>query len=933
MPTRRPPDAGTTRASDDLLTRVAEANRTDPREAMRLVRRALAEEGAGRDAASRGRRARLLRYLGHARRALNDFPGALADYRAARAAFRALGDRHEEAITTIGQVSALFYRGRHAEALAAAREGRAILVRLGDALRVARLDVNTGNIHHRLDRPLEALAWYDRARKSLRRLGDASDLALVELNRGNALTQLGRLDEAREAYRAARDEFAGRGQELATAEADYGLAYLLFVENRFTEALEAFDDLKPRLDRLGERRLSALTDMDAAETYLRLNLWEEAEIRAERAGRTFRLLAMRYEEARSGAFLGTALFQLGRRARAMTAWRRAATLFEREGNRTWQGLLLLVMARAERHLGRRRAARTLVRRAIGRLKPPAPPVAAAEARYLDGVLAAELAATPAARAAARRTLAEASAAAKRLGAEWLRRDAEEALGELARRDGRPKEARRHLTVAVESGERLRALIAGDDVRAAFFRDRSHPYLTLARLELEAGRLDEAYAWIERGRARSLLADVGRLPRRRPADVAGADRSAELESILRRLATHYQPGQALEAGQRPAAGAARLPDRLRRHLESRAETLMNRLYIGGTGSPPRARGAASGSMAATDRPILRPDEALVSWFETDGVLSAFVETADGLSLASDLASVEVVAGAAERLRWQWGRFRLGSDHFERHRRLLTEDAVEDLSLLHSLLFEPLSAAASRTRWIVVPGPAMADLPFAAFHDGRRFAVEARELVVTPARAVLAMCRGRLARRGTGTLLLGQTGPGTPEVGAELEAVRRAATDAVDVLSGPEATVANLVRLAPGRRVLHLASHGFFHAERPRLSGIRLADRWLYANDVAGQSLEAELVVLSACQSGTSMVFGGDEWMGLPRAFLKSGAARVLASLWDVDDRATRELMSRFAAEWSKPGTLPATALARAQRELLRDDRHPYFWAGFELLGAP
>lgn len=914
--------------TEDLLRRVAIANRTNPADAIRLVRQALLSARPARDAKGRRLRAQLTRYRGHARRALNDFPGALSDYRQALRAFESLGDWHEAAITRIGQVSALFYRGRHEEALEAAEAGRAILTRLGDRLRLARLDTNTGNIFHRLDQPTEALAWYERARRAFRRVGDAADLALVELNRGNVLVQLGRIDEARAAYGTARVEFAGRGLDLAVAEADYGLAYLLFVENRFTDALEAFEALRPQLDRLGERRLAALCDMDSAETYIRLNLWEEAVVRAERAGRLFRALEMRYEEARSGAFLGMAQFQLGRRVPALGAWRRSATLFEREGNQTWRGLVLLFMARAERHRGRRTEALHLVERAQPLLAPPAPRVAAAETSFLLGVISAELAGTARARSAARVLLQSASRTARKLGADWLHRDAEEALGELARVDGRPTAARRHLVSAVDAGERLRSLIAGDEFQAAFFRDRSHPYLTLARLELESGRLDEAYAWIERGRARSLLSDVGRLPRRAKPSAAGMrDRAVELEAVLRRLATHYQPGQALHAGQRPAAGAARLPDQLRRHLESRAETLMDRIY-------PVARALGSKPNAAdTMRPLLTPDEALISYFESDGVLSAFVETTEGLSLTTDIASVDVVAGVAERLRWQWERFRLGGGHFERHGRLLLEDAIEDLGLLHSLLVAPLGKAAGKGRWIIIPGPAMADLPFAAIHDGRHFLVESHELVVTPGRAVLSMCRARLARRGSGTLLVGQTGPGTPEVEAELRAIRRIAPKPVQVLGGSEATVANVRRQAGNARVLHLASHGFFHGERPRLSGIRLADRWLHANDIAGSSLTAELVVLSACQSGTSMVYGGDEWMGLPRAFLKSGAARVLASLWDVDDRATRQLMTRFTREWAQPGVLPAQALARAQRALLRTNRHPYFWAGFELLGAP
>ena len=251
---RRPGgEAGGAGPDDSLINRVAEANRTDPRESLRLITRAIAAEPVVRDPESRRRRAILLRYRAHARRALNDFAGSLADYRAAARVFEALGERHEAAITVIGQVSALFYRGRHEEALEAGGRGGAVLAKLGDRLRVARLDTNTGNILHRLDRPASALEWYERARRTFDRIGEPDDLALVEINRGNVLVQLGRLDEARNAYASARSRFAGCGQELAVAEADYGLAYLLFVENRFTDALEAFDDLAPRLARLDRK--------------------------------------------------------------------------------------------------------------------------------------------------------------------------------------------------------------------------------------------------------------------------------------------------------------------------------------------------------------------------------------------------------------------------------------------------------------------------------------------------------------------------------------------------------------------------------------------------------------------------------------------------------------------------------------------------------
>jgi CHAT domain-containing protein/tetratricopeptide (TPR) repeat protein len=933
------PSSPTRVDTEALLRQVDDATRTDPRAALRLVERALAARPDGKARSARLVRARLLRYRAHARRALNDFAGSLADYRRALSLFEKLDEEHEAAITRIGQVAALFYRGRHDDALEAARAARAVFVRRGDALRTARLDTNTGNIFHRLDRPGEALKWYDRARRTFRRLRDADGVALAEFNRGNVLVLLGRIDEARTAYESARDRFRERGHTLGVAEADYGLAYLLTVEHRLTDALEAFEELGPRLERLQERRLSALCEMDSAETYLRLNLWEESVDRAERAARTFRALDMRYEEARATTFAGVGLQRLGRSERALAAWRRATLLFRREGNRTWEGQIALFASKAERSRGRRGPAQRRALEARRLLAPPAPPGLAAEADWLLGVLALESAAGAPGRRRARRLLTGAGRVARRLGDAALLRDVEESLGELARGEGRPAVARRHLLAAVEAGEHLRGLISGDEFHAAFFRDRSHPYLSLARLALDGGRVGEAYEWIERGRARALLENIDRRPRaarsnrgggpgrRRTAPPSGAPRDREeLEAILRRLAADYQPIATAQAGRRPSGATGRLPESLRTHLEGRADRLLTRLY-------PALRGGGSAISRRDDTTTPASNEALLSYFESDGALHAFVETADGLSLTTDLAAVTDVARLVERLEWQWGRFRLGAERFERHARLLRNDIVEDLRLLHDLLVAPLVQAGSRDTWIVVPTRTLAPVPFAALHDGRGFLVESRRLAVVPGRAVLNMCRARTRRSGSGTLLVGLPGPGTPEVAPEMTAVARHARRPLTTLRGADATVAAFLDAAPGRRVVHLATHGFFHQDRPRLSGVRLADRWLHAADVERLDLAADLVVLSACQSGTSLVMGGDEWMGLPRAFLKAGAARVLAGLWDVDDRATRRLMSRFSAEFARPGATAAGALARAQRALLRKESHPYFWAGFQLLGAP
>ena len=99
------------------------------------------------------------------------------------------------------------------------------------------------------------------------------------------------------------------------------------------------------------------------------------------------------------------------------------------------------------------------------------------------------------------------------------------------------------------------------------------------------------------------------------------------------------------------------------------------------------------------------------------------------------------------------------------------------------------------------------------------------------------------------------------------------------------------------------------------------------------LDANLVVLSACQTALGKEIRGEGLVGLARAFMYAGAPRVVASLWQVNDVATAELMRRFYRGMLHDKLRPAAALRAAQTEIARDPRwtSPYFWAGFALQG--
>ena len=145
-----------------------------------------------------------------------------------------------------------------------------------------------------------------------------------------------------------------------------------------------------------------------------------------------------------------------------------------------------------------------------------------------------------------------------------------------------------------------------------------------------------------------------------------------------------------------------------------------------------------------------------------------------------------------------------------------------------------------------------------------------------------------------------------------------------------------------RYLHFATHGYLNSERPGLSALVFSmvdkegkqhDGFVRANDIYNLKLPAELVVLSACQTGLGKEIKGEGLVGLTRGFMYAGAARVVVSLWSVNDKATAELMAKFYEKMIKQGERPAAALRSAQVEMWKQRRwqSPYYWAAFTMQG--
>ena len=132
------------------------------------------------------------------------------------------------------------------------------------------------------------------------------------------------------------------------------------------------------------------------------------------------------------------------------------------------------------------------------------------------------------------------------------------------------------------------------------------------------------------------------------------------------------------------------------------------------------------------------------------------------------------------------------------------------------------------------------------------------------------------------------------------------------------------------MIHLATHARLNADEPLKSFLYLYDRNVTVRDLLGLRSAAELIVLSACESGVGGNLRGEEILGVAYVLLRCGTREIIASLWRVDDDATGALMSKFHELRPAVGSPAALAAAMASIGSTPKWSEPYYWAGFILL---
>ena len=255
----------------------------------------------------------------------------------------------------------------------------------------------------------------------------------------------------------------------------------------------------------------------------------------------------------------------------------------------------------------------------------------------------------------------------------------------------------------------------------------------------------------------------------------------------------------------------------------------------------------------------------------------------------------------------------------------------LAALYRALIAPIAShLLGCERLIVVPYGPTHTIPFHALFDGERYLLERLEVSACPSSNVLRLCIEQPRNAEKSALVVAYTDGGRlPAVLAEARAVSSVLPG--ECFTEEAATRSAVIAAAPRHRILHLAAHGEARIDNPTFAHLKLADGQLSMVDIFNLGLRGALVTLSACESGRSVVTGGDELIGLSRGFLYAGTSTLIQSLWRVEDGSTAELMARFYRALGG-GQSKGAALREAQLALLGSKGvHPFYWAPFQLIG--
>jgi CHAT domain-containing protein len=491
--------------------------------------------------------------------------------------------------------------------------------------------------------------------------------------------------------------------------------------------------------------------------------------------------------------------------------------------------------------------------------------------------------------------------------------------------GKSKEALTYYVQALDKMEQLQTQARLEEFRGNIADQSAALYARAIQLEVETHQVDTALAFSERARARLFLDQLGNMRiddiKQAPSQFLAREDQLRRENII----LERQLGQELSkpSGELNSEKITTLQSRLAT-VRASYETLMNDLKL----SNPSYAAFLSVSpiTLAESQRHLDPATTIVSFYTEPGETFAFILTKNSLKVR------KLEVGQAELIH-EIATFRDFAGESE---------VSPSLQILHKALIAPIRSELKTAKLVFVPHGILHELPFAALTpDGHHFLSDDFSISYLPSVSALSYLHSKVGSSAPQALVLvSNQEEGFPLLtSADDEGRSVASFFDTKPLLGKEATASVLRKDAANYDILHLVAHFEINRKNPMASRILLSrgekgnDNPLDLTGVYGLSLrKTDLVVLSGCQSQSGKRTRGDDIIGLSQAFLYAGSPSVVASLWSVDDDATKLLMVAFYTHLRK-GLSKVDALRAAQVEVRQKYPSPFYWAGFVLTGDP
>ncbi|RJP77839.1 MAG: CHAT domain-containing protein [Desulfobacteraceae bacterium] len=489
----------------------------------------------------------------------------------------------------------------------------------------------------------------------------------------------------------------------------------------------------------------------------------------------------------------------------------------------------------------------------------------------------------------------------------------------------PVSAEKQLRDAIDVIETMRADIRIEQLKESFSDNKFMVYETLVRLLADNGKTEESFEIAERSRARSFIDLLGnrQLDLNHEKDQVLYDKQKMIR--IKMDETKILMAQSAEDQER------KVYQKTLAELEHEYRNVMLDIQ---SGNPQLASMISVTPLRAEDIPEqMDPGTALLSYYILDDEIFCWV-IQKGITQTHGQPVMTLFRSGI-------GKTELGENILEYRRAIQNLEPYETLSKsLYSLLLEqPLSSLGGIRNLGIIPHGPLHYLSFATLFNGKNFLVDEHALFYLPSASVWKYTKEmRKPQKNTNVLAIGNPDLGDPVLDLpfaehEVGTIPWNFPD-ITVLTKGKASEEWVSKNIGRFGIIHLASHGEFDPINPLFSAIKLSGSYAFDGnletaEIFGLRINADMVVLSACQSGLGKVTGGDDVIGLNRAFFYAGTHTVISSLWRVSDVSTALLIKTFYRRYTAHNK--SDSLKYAMLHVKNRYPHPGYWGAFTLVG--